>query len=273
MYVTIASATDRCPPDFSGTPPNCRATPYLPVKYVPCPAGQVGSPPNCHTPCPSFTRGTYPDCHRIACPAGSIGEYQPDCRFQTCEHGLVGRYPDCHPRIYIPYVGCPAGQIGSYPDNCYVPCPAYTFGRPPNCTRIRCPKGWEGEFQPDCHFTPKCPDDKPGVWPNCWSMYCPPDSIGVYPGCKCRVGLVGEPGSCKPENATKMTTTTTTTTTTTASPTPTPKVPPVNNNQTGYEYTPPAIRFDDKSVDGKTKLKFITPVATVLPPKHPNSLR
>lgn len=47
------------------------------------------------------------------------------------------------------------------------------FGIPPNCDRVRCPAGWEGEFQPNCTYRPQCPPDRPGEWPYCVATYCP----------------------------------------------------------------------------------------------------
>lgn len=186
---------ERCPPDFRGTPPDCSADPYLPIpiEILRCPIGEIGYPPNCHPPCPAFHSGSPPNCVRIKCPSGWEGEYQPDCRYISCAIGMVGVYPNCY--IPKPYVGCANGLIGNPPD-CYKPCPQYYYGRDPNCTRIRCPNGWEGEYQPDCKFTPQCPPERPGVWPNCWSMYCPPGSIGVYPVCKCKPGFTGTPPDC-----------------------------------------------------------------------------
>lgn len=47
-----------CPPGTGLYQPNCNFTQYFTIKpytgppYVPCPAGQVGTPPFCHIPCP-----------------------------------------------------------------------------------------------------------------------------------------------------------------------------------------------------------------------------
>ena len=70
-----------------------------------CPAGQVGTPPNCTTPPPA------------RCPAGQVGT-PPNCTTP-------------------PPARCPAGQVGT-PPNCTTPpparCPAGQIGTPPNCT-------------------------------------------------------------------------------------------------------------------------------------------
>lgn len=193
---------DVCPPGFVGRPPNCRGEGYLPITtttYRPrCPSGQFGVFPDCYEPCPAYQSGRPPNCQRTGCPAGWEGDYQPNCRFIPCEFGYVGYYPHCFkPK---PYIGCPGGQLGTYPDNCYTPCPIYTYGRPPNCTRIKCPNGWEGEYQPDCKYIPQCPSDRPGIWPNCNVMYCPADTVGTYPNCRCKPGFVGTPPDCKKGN-------------------------------------------------------------------------
>ena len=188
----------KCPPDFVGVPPDCRADPYLPPSTTPrelCPKGLLGVPPNCYEPCPAYQSGRPPNCKPIKCPSGWEGEYQPNCRYISCPFGQVGIYPNCFNITIRPQ--CPAGQIGSYPDDCYTPCPIYTYGRPPNCTRVKCPNGWEGEYQPDCKYTPQCPPERPGVWPNCWAMYCSDVGIGVYPKCVCKPGYVGDYPECK----------------------------------------------------------------------------
>lgn len=190
----------QCPPNFVGKPPNCRGEGYLPITTTTprprCTDGRFGVFPDCYDPCPAYTSGRPPNCHRTGCPAGWEGDYMPNCHYIPCEHGMVGFYPNCYKPV--PFVGCAGGQLGRYPD-CYAPCPIYTYGRPPNCTRIRCPTGWEGEYQPDCKFTPTCPVERPGIWPNCNVMYCPADSIGTYPRCKCKPGYEGEPPNCKPK--------------------------------------------------------------------------
>ena len=114
-----------CAPGFVGTPPNCRAIPYLPIPTEPplrCPAGQIGYPPNCYEPCPAFQYGTPPNCHRSRCPEGAEGEFQPHCTFRYCNNGTVGVWPNC--TVPRPYIGCPNGELGT-PPHCYVPCPAY----------------------------------------------------------------------------------------------------------------------------------------------------
>ena len=70
----------KCPAGQIGTPPNCTAPP--PPR---CPAGQIGTPPNCTAPpppmCPAGQIGTPPDCTAPPppmCPAGQIGT-PPDC--------------------------------------------------------------------------------------------------------------------------------------------------------------------------------------------------
>lgn len=30
------------------------------------------------------------------------------------------------------------------------------------CVRIKCPPGFEGDYQPNCKSTPKCPPEYPG---------------------------------------------------------------------------------------------------------------
>ena len=93
-----------------------------------CPAGQVGTPPNCTTPPPGQT-----------CPAGQVGT-PPNCTTpppgQTCPAGQTGTPPNC--TTPPPGQTCPAGQVGT-PPNCTTPppgqtCPAGQTGTPPNCT-------------------------------------------------------------------------------------------------------------------------------------------
>lgn len=64
------------------------------------------------------------------------------------------------------------------------------MGRPdkePYCRPIPCPtgKGWVGDFQPNCVYTPMCPEDKPGIWPDCQDLYCTANFQGIYPDCVC----------------------------------------------------------------------------------------
>lgn len=86
--------------------PNCR---YNYTKFVPCPHGMVGTPPDCHLPCPEHRKfittilytklskmslqtgiilnisdwGKYPNCQRIRCQTGPgwSGEFAPNCTF------------------------------------------------------------------------------------------------------------------------------------------------------------------------------------------------
>lgn len=135
----------------------------------------------------------------MKCLPGYKGEYQPDCVKVDCPAGEIGLYPNCvAPTTTRYYEECPAGQVGT-PPNCRNKCPPFTTGEPPNCQRMKCPIGWEGDYQPNCQYKPKCPEDKVGVWPNCVSQYCPPGSTGTYPNCKCKPGTIGTPPNCKAE--------------------------------------------------------------------------
>jgi hypothetical protein len=59
--VPASSQASRCPAGQTGTPPNC----HMP-QSTSCPAGQTGTPPNCHMPqstsCPAGQTGTPPNC-------------------------------------------------------------------------------------------------------------------------------------------------------------------------------------------------------------------
>lgn len=189
----------KCQAPFIGVPPNCRAPEYLPPDSPKCPEGYYGKYPNCHEPCPPYHIGYQPDCVRMACLPGYKGEYQPDCIKVDCSPGEIGLYPFCVTPTTAKYYEvkeCPDGQTGT-PPNCRAKCPSFTNGEPPNCKKIKCPDGWEGDYQPNCRITPKCPKDKDGKWPNCVSRYCPAGSIGTYPNCKCRPGTIGTPPNCK----------------------------------------------------------------------------
>ena len=89
-----------------------------------CPAGQVGTPPNCMPPPPP------------SCPAGQVGT-PPNCMPPpppSCPEGQVGTPPNCMPP---PPPSCPEGQVGT-PPHCTIPplpsCPNGQVGIPPNCT-------------------------------------------------------------------------------------------------------------------------------------------
>ncbi len=91
-----------------------------------CPAGQVGTPPNCTTPTSS-------------CPAGQVGT-PPNCTTPTSS--------------------CPAGQVGT-PPNCTTPtssCPAGQEGTPPNCTKKK-----DSPRKPDDPDDPGGPDGDEGT--------------------------------------------------------------------------------------------------------------
>lgn len=209
----------KCPDTLIGTPPNCQAPGYLPPENQKCPPGYYGTYPvmkpvtwkmsrilifvrflqKCREPCPPYHIGYKPECVRMKCLPGYEGEYQPDCVKVNCPEGEIGLYPNCVSPTTIKYLEveeCPAGQTGT-PPNCRDRCPSFTYGEPPNCKKIKCPIGWEGDYQPNCQYKQKCPADKTGVWPNCVSQYCPPGSTGTYPNCKCRPGTTGIPPNCK----------------------------------------------------------------------------
>jgi hypothetical protein len=62
-----------------------------------CPAGTVGTPPNCTVPvCPAGTVGTPPNCTVPVCPAGTVGT-PPNCTVPVCPAGTVGTPPNCTP--------------------------------------------------------------------------------------------------------------------------------------------------------------------------------
>ncbi|KAG4077005.1 hypothetical protein HA402_015992 [Bradysia odoriphaga] len=167
-----------------GTPPNCRAPPYLPNRPTPKPQCSNG--------------GVWPECIRIIpgpirCPLGWSGDFYPNCTYQACPPGQVGIYPDCKVPPDVPYC-YKERKLGTWPD-CYDPCPPYQMGRPdkePFCRPIPCPtgKGWTGDFQPNCVYTPMCPEDKPGIWPDCKELYCKANFEGIYPDCTCRPGYI-----------------------------------------------------------------------------------
>lgn len=189
----------KCPESFTGVPPNCRAAEYLPPDIPKCPEGYYGTFPNCHEPCPPYHIGYQPECVRMKCLPGYKGEYQPDCVKVDCPEGEIGLYPNCvkpTTERYYEVKECPAGQIGT-PPNCRAQCPYFTYGEPPNCKRMKCPDGWEGDYQPNCQLKPKCPKDKVGVWPNCISKYCPAGTVGTFPDCRCPPGSIGTPPNCK----------------------------------------------------------------------------
>ncbi|KAJ6643300.1 hypothetical protein Bhyg_08259, partial [Pseudolycoriella hygida] len=170
-----------CPPPLVGTPPNCRAQKYLPSvrpTVALCPKGTDGTPPNCKV------REIRP----IRCPPGWLGDFYPNCTYKACPPGQVGIYPDCKVPPDVPYC-YKERKLGTWPD-CYDPCPPYQMGRPdkePFCKPIPCPtgKGWTGDFQPNCVYTPMCPDYAPGVWPDCREYYCTANFQGQYPDCVC----------------------------------------------------------------------------------------
>lgn len=176
-YTHVAAAAEiKCPADYVGKYPACEPKGYLPIAPKPidrCKDGTVGVPPYCYVPCPANQRrnATTDTCDWIPCPATAQGEFYPDCTYRRCDAPLVGSWPNCHKPVA--HVFCPAGLVGTAPDNCFKPCPPHHYGRAPNCTRVPCPngRGWEGEFQPDCHFTPYCPDGSEGVWPICKTAY------------------------------------------------------------------------------------------------------
>jgi len=175
-----------CPPPLVGTPPNCRGSKYLPIlrpKVPQCPRGEDGTPPNCRK------RVISP----IRCPPGWLGDFYPNCTYKACPAGQVGIYPDCRVPPDVPYC-YKERKLGTWPD-CYDPCPAYQMGRPdkePFCRPIPCPtgKGWVGDFQPNCVYTPMCPENAPGVWPDCQELYCTANFQGEYPDCVCPAPFV-----------------------------------------------------------------------------------
>ncbi len=135
----------------------------------------------------------------MKCLPGYKGEYQPDCVKVNCPDGEIGLYPNCVAPTtsrYYEVEECPPGKSGK-PPNCRDRCPSYHYGEPPNCKRMKCPIGWEGEYQPNCQYKPKCPQGKFGVWPKCVSQYCPTGTTGTYPDCKCLPGTTGIPPNCK----------------------------------------------------------------------------
>jgi len=127
----LAPAPVACPAGQVGTQPNCR-----PAPPATCPAGQIGTPPNCRAAppatCPAGQVGTPPNCRPAACPAGQVGT-PPNCRPAACPAGQIGTPPNCRP---APPATCPAGQIGT-PPNCRpappATCTAGQVGTPPNC--------------------------------------------------------------------------------------------------------------------------------------------
>lgn len=119
---TVEIITIKCPRDFDGVPPLCKAHIYLPTDREKCERGYYGEPPNCHKPCPENMVGIFPDCVKARCPPGANGTFWPDCHYRYCPHGQVGIYPDCHKPVE--WHGCEAGLLG-YPPNCYKPCPKY----------------------------------------------------------------------------------------------------------------------------------------------------
>jgi len=170
-----------CPAPLVGTPPNCRGSKYLPIVR-----------PTVRQ-CPHGEEGTYPNCHKrvigpIRCPPGWLGDFYPNCTYKACPPGQVGIYPDCKVPPDVPYC-YKERKLGTWPD-CYDPCPPYQMGRPdkePFCRPIPCPtgKGWEGDFQPNCKYTPMCPENAPGIWPDCQELYCTANFQGEYPDCIC----------------------------------------------------------------------------------------
>jgi hypothetical protein len=163
-----------CPAGMVGTPPNCR--------QVECPRGMVGTPPNCRRPeCPPDTVGVFPNCKKIEidrpCPPGTVGRF-PNCKKieidRPCPPGTVGRFPNCR-KIEIDRP-CPPGTVGRFP-NCRKieierSCPPGTVGRFPNCRKIEierpCPRGTFGR-QPNC---------RPII------RVCPPGTFGRPPLCR-----------------------------------------------------------------------------------------
>lgn len=79
-----------------------------------CPAGQIGTPPNCHSPvCPVGQIGTPPNCHSPQCPTGQVGT-PPDCHTQAkCPLNQTGTPPHCSP-ITVDPVGGTGGDSGSH---------------------------------------------------------------------------------------------------------------------------------------------------------------
>ncbi|XP_031635744.1 extensin-like [Contarinia nasturtii] len=161
----LCTAIDRnvCPKGSYGDAPHCQCPPTFAFDEIHwfCRPWYLSTTaaPKVYTPpppsCGAYQYGTYPDCHYRPCPKHSLNpeEFEPHCKYNYTHH------------VYTP---CPQGQVGS-PPNCYTPCPAHHRGRYPNCERIRCQtgEGWTGEFEPDCRYTPSCPPEFPGVWPNC----------------------------------------------------------------------------------------------------------
>lgn len=116
---------------------------------------------------------TFDTSSRFGIPTHTTGKVQ-----LKCPTGFRGAPPNCNADFYLPEVRlrrCENGTYGNYP-NCHEPCPAFHIGNPPDCRRIRCPRGSEGEYQPDCTFN-----------------YCHPPTVGFYPDCHLPVPYIGCP--------------------------------------------------------------------------------
>ena len=171
--------------------PARRRTASSHLRRATCPAGQVGTPPNCAPPPPTVP----PALQR--CPAGQTGT-PPNCVVApaaTCPAGQVGTPPNCAPPPPpLPPGVCPAGQTGT-PPNCVTPpppppatCPAGQTGTPPNCVTpppATCPAGQTGT-PPNCRPAPAatCPTGQLGTPPNC------------TPAAPCAPWQTGTPGNC-----------------------------------------------------------------------------
>jgi len=207
-----------------------------------CPAGRVWNGAACACPpgaterrgrcvgrkfTPSLPVPPLPVIERQACPPGTVGRWQPNCRpivvREPCPPGTVGRWqPNCRPIVVRE--PCPPGTVGRWQPNCRPivvrePCPPGTIGRwQPNCrpivVREPCPPGTIGRWQPNCRpivVRQPCPPGTIGRWqPNCRPIVvrqpCPPGTVGRWqPYCRpiterrpCPPGTVGAPPNCRP---------------------------------------------------------------------------
>ena len=176
-----------CPPNTTGTYPNC--TPIT-IEKPKCPDGYTGIYPRCvkkTTPkCPDGYSGKYPNCVKIVprCPSGYTGKY-PNCVkiVQKCPEGYRGTYPNCVKIVQK----CPDGTTGTYPRCIAIEtphCPTGYTGKYPNCVPAGrpCPQGYTGIF-PNCKVNETGGGNTQGGGTTTRLPTCPKGTTGIYPLC------------------------------------------------------------------------------------------
>lgn len=108
-------------------------------KYTPCPRPKPQPTPPVKCP-PSAPEGTPPNCR---CPAGTVSR-DGFCRPATCGPNMTGVPPNCN-RI------CPPGTVNQNQS-----CVPVQKPKPPPAQPQKqpCPKGWDGDFFPNCFKPP-----------------------------------------------------------------------------------------------------------------------